>query len=531
MSYKKKTKSKKNTNIVLSNEKLNEILYLSFQYLRLSKVRLEFIRESEVFTSNSMILFRDYYANTVLHYIISSPFTSGTKIDIIETYFTPPDLLHTNNDGISVLDLSVIQCDAALIKFVLSRTVTIMEKDQLLKSFKILLLFDHFSKFDNYTNLIEIFSIYYFKYQSNLRSLVELVNKSLDADTESLTALSYLLLDGKKCTEVAYALGSCYLKTDNKRDFLHFCIFTILNTRIPQISECMRDYIPGSQCVKTIEILRDAYLTGRGPRSPVRTKLSFYCNWYLTTLCILLTKGLFPNSEILVLQSLFSFIYILSLWFVCYSKCLIKDLADVKLSFSNFVERTNTICTTIGYTMIPFKRYFTPINIFCHIKQRLQGSLDIDIDMKFIQFLIDCGFSVTERDMFGSFPLHTIIKSNQYIQTKRQFIECLIRHGAYPLSVDCLSKLNAVELACGIDREILLSCYSKPFPLKSIVAQHLSSKDIELLPLPPELCKFLLRHTADVPFYRLIDFSMNILTFDFNGKTCEISISCDYFNY
>ena len=181
--------------------------------------------------------------------------------------------------------------------------------------------------------------------------------------------------------------------------------------------------------------------------------------------------------------------------------------------------------------MIPFKRYFTPINIFCLIKQRLLGSLDVDIDMEFIQFLIDCGFSVTERDMFGSFPLHTIINHNQYKKTKERFIECLLLHGAYPLSVDCLSKQNAFQLASATDREILLSCYSKPFPLKSIVAQHLSSTDIEILPLPPDLYMFVLRHTANVPFYRLIDFYMNKLTFDFNGKIHQFSICSDSFNY
>ena len=299
-------------NLIHSYEKLHEILYLSFRYLKLSEERLELIRECEVFKSTSMLLFRDNYTNTVLHYIISSPFTSGTKIDIIETYFTPPDLLLSNDDGISILDLSIIQCDGTLLRFVLSKTVNIIGKDQLLRSIKILILFDHFSKFDNYSNLYKIISIYYSKYQYNLRSLVKQVKESLDTDTESLAALSSLLLDGKRCTQVARSLGSCFLQTDNKCDFLHFCIITILNTRIPQICECMCDYIPGSQCVKTVEIIRDAYLTGRGPRSPIRTKLSFYCKWYLTTLYILLTKGLFPNSEILVLESLFSFIYTLS---------------------------------------------------------------------------------------------------------------------------------------------------------------------------------------------------------------------------
>ena len=531
MSCKRKSKSKRNINIARSNEKLDEILYLSFRYLRLSEERLELIRESQVFKSTSIILFRDNYANTILHYIISSPLTSVTKIDIIETYFTPPDLLLTNDDGISILDLSVIQCDESLLRCILSETVNIIGKDQLLRSIKILLLFDHFSKFDNYANLYKIFSIYYSNHQSKLRLLVAQVNESLDTETESLTALSSLLLDGRRCTQVARALGASFLKTNNTRDFLHFCIITILNTRIPQICECMCEYIPGSQCVKTVEIIHDAYLTGRGPCSPIRTKLSFYCKWYLTTLYILLTKGLFPNSEILVLQSLFSFIYTLSLWFVCYSKCLTEDLADVKLSLLNFVEETNTICITSGYTMIPFKRYFTPINIFCHIKQSLLGSFDVDIDMEFIQFLIDCGFSVTERDMFGSFPLHTIINHNQYKKTKKQFIECLIRHGAYPLSVDCLSKLNAVQLASATDRDIILSCYSKPFSLKSIVAQYLSSTHIEILPLPPDLSKFVLRHTANVPFYRLMNFYMNKLTFDFNGKIYQFSICSDSFNF
>ncbi|KAI6656001.1 hypothetical protein LOD99_1735 [Oopsacas minuta] len=532
MSSKIFKKGKRDTKIDLNLEWLSEILYSSFQLLKLSEENLDLIKESDVFTKSSILCFRDSYGNSVLHYIISSSFNSVTKLHTIKTYFTPEDLLYQNDDGISILDLSVIQYEAILLDYILSETVNIIRKDQLLKAFKLLLLFDHFSKYNTYTELYKIFSIYYSKYYSDLSFLAKKVALH-STDTESLEDLSYLLLDGNKCTQVARALGVCIIRTKNKRDFLHSCILKFLDKRIPQICECMLEFIHGSQCVKTAAIMIDGYLTGRGPCSPIRSQLSFYCDWYLTTLCILLERGLFSKSELLVLKSLFSFVYSLSLWFICYSKSNTEDLSQVKLSLWNFVDKTTTLSTAIDNTIIPFKRYFTPINIFCLIKDRLVYNIDSNIDLEFIQFLIECGFSITERDMFGSFPLHHLLHTKYNEKAKKQIIECLIQHGGYPLSVDCSTKSNAFELASANIRDVIESCYPKPYPLKSIVAQYLCSNAtrIPLHSIPPDLYTFVMRHSSDVPFLRVNRFLDYSVTFELNNKDSDITISPELFNF
>ena len=292
MSYNLTPKIAKNKNTrysTLDHERLIDILYSAFQCLKLTESQSELIKKSDIFTTSSLHDFRDDYRNSILHYIIVSPFTVATKLYILRTYFTPADLLCSNDDGISVLDLSVILCESELVMYILSVCVSTVRKDQLLRAYKLLLLFDHFSQPNLYTHLYKIFSYYYFKYQSNLSLLAEKIS-SLSSEAEALEAVAYLLLNGDKCSQVARALGVCVLKTKHKRDFLHRCILVFLDKKIPTITECMYDYIHGSQCIKTAAIMNDAFLTGRGPRSPIRTQLSFYCDWYLTTLHILLTE-------------------------------------------------------------------------------------------------------------------------------------------------------------------------------------------------------------------------------------------------
>ena len=517
---------------ILENERLSDFLYSAFRCLKLTESQFGFIKNIDLFSIKSLHDFRDSYRNSVLHYLISSPFTVATKEHILRTYFTPPDLLCTNEDGISILDLSVIQCESELVIYILSVCGSVVRKDQLLRAYKLLLLFDHFSQPGFYTHLYKILSHYYSRYQSDLSLLTEKIN-SLSSDADALATAAYLLLDGDKCSQVACALGVSVLKTKNKRDFIHSCILVFLDKNIPTITQCMYDYIHGSQCIKSVFIMNDAFLTGRGPRSPIRSQLPFYCDWYLTTLHVLLYRDLFAKSELLVLKSLFIFVHTLSLWFSYYSKSHSEDIVSVRASLLEFVEKTSNIPISPPDTRIPFKRYFTLINIFCILRHCLDR-IDIDTDMEFIQFLIECGFSINERDVFGLFPLHIILKNKTHQKVKpiQVLIEYLVENGCYPLSVECYSGQNAIALACEINRDTLHTCYPKPYPLKSLAAQSIVLKGIIIPPncLPFDLYKFVLRHSTEVPFLKLIGFRTNSVRFEFKYVSTEISICSEISN-
>ena len=512
------SKSKKTQNSTLDNERLRDFLYSAFQCLKLTESQLEFIKKCDLFAASSLRAFRDNYGNSVLHYIISTPFTAATKQQIITTYFTPEDLLRANDDGVSILDLSVIQCEPELSMYILSVCASGVRKDQLLKAYKLLLLFDHFSQPNFFSYMHQVFSYYSSKCQSDLSALTDRIN-SLSSNADALVAVACLLLDSAKCSQVARALGKCVLRTEDKRDFLHSSILVFLNNKIPTITECMYDYIHGSQCMKSADIMNDAFLTGRGPRSPIRSQLSFYCDWYLTTLYTLLSRDLFAKSDLLVLKSLFNFVHTLSLWFGYYAKSHTADIANVRRSLLDFVETTSAISITTPDSRIPFKRYFTLINIFCILRHRMLDRIDIDTDMAFLQFLIECGFSMNERDVLGSFPLHIILDRGTQLNVKpiRALIEYLVRQGGYPLSVECSSGRNAFSLASEINRDILHTCYPKPYPLKSLAAQEITSERIAIAPnsLPIDLYKFVLKHSIEEPFLESIEYSICSPVFNF----------------
>ena len=475
--------------------------------------------------------YQDSYSNSVLHYILVSPFTVHCKIFFIQTYFSSTDLLLPNEDGVSLLDLAVIQNEPALVVYILSESGLTIRDELMMRACRILLFFDHFALNNLFGGIYEIFSSYIYKNRSILEP-IENQLRAVPSDADGIETAFKLLLDSQRCTEIARSLGALnFLKTDNKMDFYHSCILIVSNKAIPTINESMLEHVPGYLCIQSTKIMNDAYLTGRGPLSPVRSSLSFYCDWYLCSLYKLLHDDLFHLAEITVLKSLFLFVNTLSLWYGYYPKYKSMDMDQVKQSMQNFLERAGSLRLTLSSSGIPFKRYFTLINIFCLIKHCVHRNLDPDIDMEFIQFLVECGFSLNERDMFGCYPLHTLTSTipHQRYQYKSitSILEFLLQSRAYPLSFDCYCEGNAFKLANPINRQVLEYCYPKPYSLKSLTALYFVSEYPDVvhnLNLPQEIHDLILIHSNQLPFLKIRGFDSNKIVIRHNDRFEDVCI-------